>query len=175
MFMTKPAKALQLVWARLCLHPAQSATLCALTALALCATPAGAAATFRVDDSGTTISTPLAAMRWRALVPGRGADNTAEGQVQVNLRLNLQQWVNRPVRLYMALAPTPLTTALRATWRTQGKLLAGTVLSGQRSLIFEGSVAGGILLETLQLQLAADGRELTAPQSLQFSFEVEPL
>lgn len=143
--------------------------------LALGACFAGSAATFRVDDRGTTVSTPLAPMRWRALVPGRGADNTAEGLVQVNLRLDLKQWLNKPVRLYMALAPAPLAPVVRATWRTQGKLLAGTVLSGQRAIVFEGLIADGTLLETLQLQLAADGRELTAPQSLQFSFEIELL
>lgn len=143
--------------------------------LVFCVPLASSGATFRVDDGGTTVSTPLAPMRWRSLVPGRASDNVAEGLVQVNLRLNLQKWVNRPARLYMILGPAPLTTALRATWRTQGKLLAGTVLSGQRAIVFEGLVAEAVLLETLQLQLAADGRELVAPQSLQFSFEIEPL
>ena len=154
---------------------AKLALLWVLALLALCASDVSSAATFRVDDRGTTVSTPLAPMRWRALVPGRGADNTAEGLVQVNLRLDLKQWINKPARLYMALAPAPLASVVRATWRTQGKLLAGTVLAGQRAIVFEGLIADGTLLETLQLQLAADGRELTAPQSLQFSFAIEPL
>lgn len=144
----------------------------AFVALQLC--QSGQTATFRVDDSGTTVSTPAALMRWRALVPGRGSDNTAEGDVRVNLRLNLQAWLQRPARIYMGLAPAPISRALRATWRGQGNLLPGSVLSGQRTVVFEGQVTAPVMLETLDLRLTADGRELTAPQSLQFYFEIEP-
>ena len=60
---------------------------------------AASAASFRVEDSGTRISLPLVPMRWRTLVPGRGSDNTAEGQAQVAVRLNVVPWLNQLARM----------------------------------------------------------------------------
>jgi len=139
--------------------------------LALAAWPA-AAATFRVDDTGTYLSQPMTPMRWRQLVPGRAGDNTVEGRVNVALRLNLSAWVNRPARIYMGLAPTEGEQML-ATWRTQGRLLPGTVRGGSRTLVFEGVVREPFLQENIVLDLMADGRSVERAQSLQFFFEIE--
>lgn len=145
---------------------------------ALCASLIGwpvavGAATARVDDTGTRVSTPLVGMRWRQLVPGRGADNTAEGSVQVALRLNVQPWLNQRGRIYMTLAPAARADAIKATWRTQGRLLPGSVQSGGRAVIFDGTIAAASIEETIDLTLSADGRSLVSPQSLQFAFEIE--
>ena len=131
------------------------------------------AATFRVDDSGTRISSPLVPMRWRTLVPGRGSDNTAEGQAQVALRLNVLPWLNQRGRIYLTLAPAPSGDTIRATWRTQGRLLPGSVLSGGRTVIYEGALPTSTIEETIELTITADGRGLASPQALQFSFEIE--
>lgn len=130
------------------------------------------ATTTRVDDSGTVVNQGVVQMRWKQLVPGRGADNTVEAGVRVAVRLNLARWLNQPVRLYMALAPAP-GEPVYATWRTQGRLLPGTLRSGGRALIFEGVVNAALLQETLELTLTTDGRALVAPQSLQFYFEAD--
>ncbi len=130
------------------------------------------AATYKVDDTGTVVSQPVTAMKWRQLVPSRAGDNTVEGQLNVALRLNLSSWVNRPARIYMALAPTE-GEQLQASWRTQGRLLPGSLRSGGRTLIYDGTVRDPFLAETIQLSLAADGRLLTRTQSLQFFFEIE--
>ena len=140
-----------------------------LTALPLTA----GAATFRVDDSGTRVSAPLVSMRWRTLVPGRGSDNSAEGQTQVALRLNVLPWLNQRGRIYMTLAPAPSGDTLRATWRTQGRLLPGSLRSGGRAVIYEGALSSPTIEETIELTITADGRGLASPQSLQFSFEIE--
>jgi hypothetical protein len=146
----------------LALYAAQLATLVA---------PAGAA-TFRVDDSGTLVSQPVTPMKWRQVVPSRTGDNAVEGQLNVALRLNLTNWVNRPARIFMALAPTE-GELLTATWRTQGRLLPGSVQGGSRTLVFDGVVRDPFLVETIQLNLLADGRLLTRTQRLQFYFEIE--
>jgi hypothetical protein len=148
---------------------------CALLYLAsLTALPVTArAATFRVDDSGTRVSAPLVPMRWRTLVPGRGSDNSAEGQLQVALRLNVLPWLNQRGRIYMTLAPAPSGDTIRAAWRTQGRLLPGSVQSGGRTVIYEGALPSPTIEETIELTITADGRGLTSPQSLQFSFEIE--
>lgn len=141
-------------------------------ALLLAASLPAAAATARVDDSGTLVSQSVVPMRWRQLVPGRGADHTVEAPLRVALRLNLAAWIQRPVRLYMALAPTP-GEPVHATWTTQGRLLAGSLRSGGRTLVYDGVVSGGVLEETLDLVLRTDGRALTSSQNLQFYFEVD--
>jgi hypothetical protein len=148
---------------------------CSLIALALAsALPVAArAATFRVDDSGTRVSAPLVPMRWRTLVPGRGSDNTAEGQAQIAVRLNVLPWINQRGRIYLTLGPAPSGDTIRATWRTQGRLLPGSVQSGGRTVIYEGALPSPTLEETIELTITADGRGLAAPQSLQFSFEIE--
>ncbi|MHB1199015.1 MAG: hypothetical protein ACYCZ6_05545 [Polaromonas sp.] len=147
-------------------------TLRGLLAAALLGGAGVNAATSRVDDSGTVVSQGVVQMRWKQLVPGRGADNTVEAGVRVALRLNLARWLNQPVRLYMALAPAP-GEPVYATWRTQGRLLPGNLRSGDRALIFEGAVNAALLEETLDLTLRTDGRALVAPQNLQFYFEVD--
>jgi hypothetical protein len=129
------------------------------------------AGTTRVDDSGTVVSQGVVPMRWRQLVPGRGADNSVEAGVRVALRLNLSRWLNQPVKLYMGLAPVA-GEPVHAAWRTQGRLLPGTVRSGARTLVFEGAGVAS-LEETLELTLRTDGRALVSPQSLQFYFEVD--
>jgi hypothetical protein len=148
----------------------QLATACLVIALALAWAPA--TASVRVDDSGTIVSAPVVAMRWRQLVPGRGADHTVEAQLRVALRLNLAPWLNQHVRLYMVLPATGNEPVL-ASWRTQGRLLAGTLRSGARTLVYQGQVTAPVLEETIDLSLATDGRALITPQSLQFSFELD--
>jgi hypothetical protein len=143
-----------------------------LLALALAVPAAHAVTTVRVDDSGTVVNQPVVAMQWRKLVRGRAADNNADAQVRVALRLNLAQWLNQSVRLYMALAPVN-GDPVQASWRTQGRLLAGTVRSGGRTLIYNGPVTAAVLEETIDLTLTTDGRNLTSPQALQFYFELD--
>ncbi|MDH6590516.1 hypothetical protein M2165_000405 [Variovorax sp. TBS-050B] len=142
-----------------------------LLAAAAAALPAGAA-TFRVDDTGTFVSQPVTPMRWRQLAPGRAGDHTVEGRLSVALRLHLSPWLHRPARIYLALAPTD-GEQLVASWRTQGRLLGGTVRGGDRALVFEGVVREPFLQESIVLDLTADGRRLERAQSLQFFFEIE--
>lgn len=145
-----------------------------LAAALLWASPAGnaSAATARVDDSGTVVSQGLVPMRWKQLVPGRGADHSVEASVRVSAHLNLTPWLNRPVRLYMALAPST-GEPVYVAWRTQGRLLPGALKSGARVLVFEGLARSALLEETMDLTLSTDGRALVSPQTLQFYFEVD--
>ena len=133
---------------------------------------AAQAVTTRVDDSGTIVSESVIPMRWAQLVPGRGADHTVHANLRVALRLNLARWMNQPVRLYMALAPST-GSSVSASWRTQGRLLPGDLRSGARTLVFNDIVHAAMLEETIDLTLKPDGRTLVSPQALQFYFEVD--
>lgn len=152
--------------------PRVLAVLLALALQLVGTTQTATAATARVDDSGTVVSQGLVPMRWKQLVPGRGADHSVEAQVRVAARLNLAPWLNRPVRLYMALAPSTGEPVF-ASWRTQGRLLSGALKSGGRTLVFEGVAKEALMQETMDLTLVTDGRTLQSPQTLQFYFEVD--
>jgi len=130
------------------------------------------AATYRVDEAGTVVSQPVVNMRWRHLVPGRGADNTVEASVRVDVRLNLAPWLNKPARLYMVLAPVHSDRVL-VRWTTQGRLLPGSLYSGDRALVFEGTAGPAVLNESLLLTMETDGERLTQLQNLNFHFEIE--
>jgi hypothetical protein len=141
-------------------------------ALMWVALPAHAVTTVRVDDTGTVVNQPVLQMQWRKPVPSRAGDHMVDAQVRVALRLNLTPWLNQSVRLYMALAPVN-SDPVQASWRTQGRLLPGSVRSGARSLIYNGPVSASVLEETIDLTLTTDGRNLVSPQALQFYFEVD--
>jgi hypothetical protein len=126
----------------------------------------------RIDDSATVVSQPILAMNWRQLVPGRGADHSVIGQVRADVKLNLARWINQSVRVYMVLPPLN-GVPVEARWTTTGRLLPGVLRSGERALVFTGTVRAVSLNDALELILTTDGRRLVSPQSLQFNFELE--
>ena len=130
------------------------------------------AATFRVDDSLSLPSETNTTMKWRSLAPNRVVGNAVEGTNIVTVRLNLAPWLNRNGKIYMALPEQPIGP-VTADWTTQGKLLPGTLQSGNRTLVFAGPIRTSLLEDTIVLRLTADGQRLRAPQRLQFYFEID--
>ena len=135
---------------------------------ALCAGLADAA-TYRVEEAGTFPQESTAPMRWRQIAPSRGGDNTVEGTTTVNIRLNLAPWLNRTGRLFMVLPEQPLTP-VRVSWSTQGRLMPGQLVSGQRALVYAGPITTPLLEETLVLKFEADGTRLSSAQTAAISF-----
>jgi hypothetical protein len=72
----------------------------------------------------------------------------------------------------MALPEQPIGQ-VTAEWSTQGRLLPGQLLSGNRTLVYSGPIRAALLEDTIVLKLTADGRRLIAPQRLQFYFEID--
>ncbi len=143
-----------------------------LTLLACAAALSAGAATYQVDDSLSLPGEAVTAMKWRSLAPGRGIGNEVEGASIVTVRLNLMPWLNRSGRIYLALPEQPIGQ-VSASWTTQGKLLAGELRSGNRTLVYSGPIRVGLLEDTIALKLTADGQRLVAPQRLQFHFEID--
>lgn len=142
-------------------------------ALALFASAAPDAATYVVDDSGTIPFEAQAAMRWRdAATAGRQLSNEIEGGAAVNVRLNLQPWLNRNGRVYLALPQQPVGV-VNVEWATQGRLLPGKLQSGERTLVYAGPIRAPFLEERLTVRVVADGRRVIASQRLQFHFEID--
>lgn len=126
---------------------------------------------FRVDDSGTVVVDPVLEMKWEP--PGRSGTTTlVSASTRVSVQLNLAPWVGRTGRIYMTL-PRSAGPTVRATWATGGTLLPGTLISGDRGLVYAGPVSGALLRDLIDIELEADGARLTRPDALAFGFEIE--
>lgn len=144
-----------------------------LAALLVAAAPiAAGAATFRVDDSATLPNEANTPMQWRSLAPNRAVGNAVDGMSVFTVRLNTAPWLNKVGKIYMALPEQPIGT-VTAEWSTQGRLLPGTLVSGNRTLVYSGPIRTPLLEDTIALRISADGRRLVSPQRLQFYFEID--
>lgn len=141
-------------------------------ALACSLACAAHAATFRVDDTATLPSESNTTMQWRSQAPTRGASNDVEGTSLLTVRLNTAPWLNRTGKIFLALPPVPIGE-VTAEWTTQGKLLAGQLRSGSRTLVYAGPIRTGLIEDTILLRITTDGRRLAAPQRLDFHFEID--
>ena len=145
----------------------------AALALALAmAIPAGATTTFRVDDSLTLPNESNQAMKWRSLAPSRTAGNVVDGTSVITVRLNTAPWMNKMGKIYMALPEQPIGQ-VTAEWTTQGRLLPGQLVSGNRTLVYAGPIKANMIEDTIALKISADGRRLVSAQRLQFYFEID--
>jgi len=143
-----------------------------LALLVLAAVTLADAATFRVDDSATLPNEANTPMQWRSLAPNRVAGNAVDGTSVFTVRLNTSPWLNKIGRIYMALPEQAIGT-VTAEWSTQGRLLPGTLVSGNRTLVYSGPIRTPLLEDTIALRISADGRRLVSPQRLQFYFEID--
>jgi hypothetical protein len=148
-------------------------TLFAVAALHAAIPQQAVAATYRVDDSATIPYEASATLRWRQFAPGRrSVDNTVEGGTMVQVRLNLTPWVKRNGRNFLVLPEQPVGR-VTAHWTTQGRLLPGQLVSGQRALVYAGPIASPLLDETLTLRIETDGTRLSSTHRLSFHFEID--
>lgn len=132
---------------------------------------ASQALTARIDDTGTSVSGP-AKVYWRELMPGNKADNTMEGRVRVQVHLNLQPWQGRSGKIFMAL-PEQAPGSVRASWPAHGRFNAGTLLMGQRALLYSGPITTPFMEGILNLQLEVDGLRMEFSQQVNFHFEID--
>ncbi len=144
---------------------------CALFALVL--SGASGAATYVVDDSSSIPFETNVSTRWRdGMSGGRRMSNDIEGGATVTIRLNLQPWLNRNGRIYLALPQQPVGV-VNVEWGTQGRMLPGKLQSGERTLVYAGPVRTNFLEDNFTVRVIADGRRVVATQRLQFHFEID--
>lgn len=136
------------------------------------AVPTVTAATFAVDDSTSFTHDANTAMKWKLVSSARRAGSVVEGATLVTVHLNLMPWANKTGKIYMALATSP-TAPIKATWTTQGRLLPGQLMSGNRTLVYAGPIRTTMLEDTIALTLETDGQRLVAAQRLRFYFEID--
>lgn len=129
-------------------------------------------ATYPIDDSASLPGQAQVQMRWRTFGPKRRGADTVDGTTVVTLRLNTARWINHVGRIYMVLPAQP-QGPVDVEWATQGRLLPGTLRSGERTLVFAGPIKAPLIEDTIRVQVHTDGRRLLAAQRLQFHFEID--
>jgi len=139
--------------------------------LSLSAAPA-AAATWPVDDSASLPGRATAVMQSRPPGPDRAGGAIAEGQTTVRLVLNTARWVRRSGRIYM-LAASPPSGPVEVSWTTQGRLLPGSMVTGERGLVYAGPITAAAIADTVTVRVATDARRLVADEDLAFQFEID--
>ena len=140
--------------------------------IALSGAGAASAATFAVDDSTSYAHDANTAMKWKIAGANRKGGTAVEGATLVTVRLNLTPWANKNGKIYMALAKQVIGP-VKANWTTQGRLLAGQLISGERTLVYAGPIRANVLEDTIALTVEADGQRLVGAQRLKFSFEID--
>lgn len=127
---------------------------------------------FRVDDSGTVVLDPVLEMQWQP--PGRenSGSSVVSATTRVSVQLNLAAWIGRSGRIYMTLPRTSGPT-VRAAWVAGGTLLSGSVVSGDRTVVYAGPINSALMRDVIDIKLQADGARLIQPEVLAFAFEIE--
>ncbi|GAC1377007.1 MAG: hypothetical protein NVS3B3_17170 [Aquirhabdus sp.] len=111
-------------------------------------------------------------MQWEHFFPRRGQSNRLIGQFRVLVHLNVTEWQGHAVRIYQKL-PSMSTGPFQVTWQSQGRLLNGTMHDGERVVIWQGHIDRASIEDTLQMQVIADGNQLSRAQQMEFSYEIE--
>ncbi|MCW5654933.1 hypothetical protein [Hydrogenophaga sp.] len=143
-----------------------AAALAALAAVGAQANP------HRLDDSLSHTVPPNVQMQWRPVPPGQSDAGGMEAWLRVNIRIDTRDWVGRSGRIYMVLARDQAST-IEAVWTSQGRLQAGRLLSGERALVYAGTIAGTTLEDQLQVRLRSGADWQSASRRLNFHFELD--
>jgi hypothetical protein len=136
----------------------------------LCARPASATAI--IDDSATLPYNAALAMHWQQAKPTGAAATQMVGTVVLQVKLNVAQWRRRAGRIYLVL-PAQQPGAMLASWTTQGRLMAGQVSSGGRTLVYAGPISGPFIEDVMQLTITVDGRRMLSTYPVNFRFEMD--
>jgi hypothetical protein len=62
---------------------------------------------------------------------------------------------------------------MAAQWQTQGRLLGGRLTSGERGLVYAGTITQPMLEDQMVVYLRSDGRWMSDSRRLDFHFELD--
>ena len=139
--------------------------------VALFISTAAVAETHQLDDSLSHTVPPTAQMQW---LPQTRADQDGgmEAWVRVNIHIDTRDWIGRSGRVYMVL-PRDEASSIEARWTTQGRLLAGRLVSGERALVYAGPLPGPTLDDQITVRLRSGADWQGESRRLHFHFELD--
>jgi hypothetical protein len=131
----------------------------------------GHAGSYRLDDSLTHTVPANVQMQWRPFVRGE-RDSGMEAWVRVNVRIDTREWVGRSGQVYLVLDRDD-TSAMEAEWTTEGRLLPGRIRSGERTLVYSGTLTTATLEDqfVMRLRSLSDWRGNTRRLNFHFEFD----
>ena len=132
---------------------------------------AAVAETHQLDDSLSHTVPPTAQMQWLPQTRGDQAGGM-EAWVRVNIHINTLDWIGRSGRVYMVL-PRDETSTLEAVWTTDGQLLAGRLVSGERALVYAGNITANALRDQMLVRLRSGPDWQSNSRRLDFHFEID--
>ena len=143
-----------------------------IAALGMLAFGSSLANPFRLDDSLSYTVPPNVQMQWLPFARGQMNASGMEAWVTVNSRIDTRDWIGRSGRIYMVL-PRDEASSIEAVWTTQGRLQAGRLVSGERALVFAGTIPGATLQDQMQVRLRSNADWTSNSRRLNFHFELD--
>jgi len=125
----------------------------------------------RLDDSGSHTVPPNVQMQWRPMT-SRSQGAGMEAWLRVNLRIDTAAWVGRSGRVYMVLSRDEMST-IEAVWTSQGRLLPGRLVSGERALVYAGRINSPTLEDQISMRLRSGTDWQGSRRRLDFHFEFD--
>jgi hypothetical protein len=126
-----------------------------------------------VDDSGSVAIEPTVLMRWKTAVPTRtAAGKLMVGTMTVRVRINVMPWLKHSGRIYLAL-PAQQPGPISLSWITQGRLLPGQIVSGNRVLVYAGPITAPFMEDTLTFQFSVAGALMQRAVPVTYHFEID--
>ncbi len=126
----------------------------------------------RLDDSQSHTVPPNVQMQWRPVAKSRSDVGGMEAWLRVNVRIDTSEWIGRSGRVYMVL-PRDETSTIEAVWTTQGRLLGGRLVSGERALVYAGQIPGATLQDQFHVRLRSGADWQSNTRRLNFHFEFD--
>jgi len=127
--------------------------------------------TRRLEDPLSHTVPPAAQMEWLPQTPG-DRDGGMETWVRVNVQIDTRDWVGRSGRIYMVL-PRDQASPIEAVWTANGPLRSGRLVSGERALVWAGTIAGDSLKDQIQVRLRSGPDWHSTSRRLNFHFELD--
>jgi hypothetical protein len=143
-----------------------------IAALGMWAFGSSLANPFRLDDSLSYTVPPNVQMQWLPFARGQMNAGGMEAWVTVNIRIDTRDWIGRTGRIYMVL-PRDEASSIEAVWTTQGRLQAGRLVSGERALVYAGTIPGATLEDQIQVRLRSKADWTSNSRRLNFHFELD--
>jgi hypothetical protein len=143
-----------------------------IAALGMLAFGSSLANPFRLDDSLSYTVPPNVQMQWLPFARSRMNSGGMEAWVTVNIRIDTRDWIGRSGRIYMVL-PRDEASSIEAVWTTQGRLQAGRLVSGERALVFAGTIPGATLEDQMRVRLRSNADWTSNSRRLNFHFELD--
>lgn len=126
----------------------------------------------RLDDSLSHVVPPNVQMQWLPMARGQSNASGMEAWVVVNIRIDTRDWVGRSGRVYMVL-PRDEASSIEAVWTTRGRLQPGRLVSGERALVYAGTIRGTTLEDQFQVRLRSNADWQSNSRRLNFHFELD--